>query len=37
MAETVWQRMPKAEMDKLYGEYSAFKDDIRRRHGGEYD
>ena len=28
--ETVWQRMPKAEMDKLYGEYSAFKDDIRK-------
>ena len=28
--ETVWQTLPKAEMDKVYAEYSAFKDDIRK-------
>lgn len=28
--ETVWQKMPKAELDKLYAEYTAFKDDIKR-------
>jgi hypothetical protein len=27
--ETVWQEMPKAEVDKLYAEYSAFKDGIK--------
>lgn len=28
--ETVWQKMPKAEADKLYAEYSAFKDGITK-------
>jgi hypothetical protein len=28
--ETVWQKMPKAERDKLYAEYSAFKDGIKK-------
>lgn len=28
--ETVWQKMPKAEVDKLYAEYSAFKDGITK-------
>jgi hypothetical protein len=28
--ETVWQKMPKAELDKLYAEYSAFKDGITK-------
>jgi hypothetical protein len=27
--ETVWQKMPKADLDKLFAEYSAFKDDIK--------
>jgi len=26
--ETAWQMLPKAEMDKLYAEYAAFKDEI---------
>jgi len=26
--ETRWQNMPRAELDKVYAEYSAFKDDI---------
>ena len=29
--ETVWQKMPKAELDRLYAEYSAFKDGIKKR------
>lgn len=28
--ETLWQKMPKAEVDKIYGEYSAFKDRIKK-------
>src|ERR671914_605720 len=28
--ETVWQKMPKAELDRLYAEYSAFKDGIKK-------
>jgi hypothetical protein len=28
--ETLWQKMPKAEMDKLYAEYAAFKDGIKK-------
>ncbi len=28
--ETLWQRMPKAEADKIYGEYFAFTDDIKK-------
>jgi hypothetical protein len=28
--ETVWQELPKAELDKLYAEYSAFKDGIKK-------
>lgn len=28
--ETVWQTMPKADREKLYAEYSAFKDDITK-------
>jgi hypothetical protein len=28
--ETVWQKMPKADMDRLYAEYSEFKDDIEK-------
>lgn len=28
--ETLWQTMPKAEADKLYAEYSAFKDGITK-------
>jgi hypothetical protein len=27
--ETRWQNMPKAELDKVYAEYTAFKDDIK--------
>jgi hypothetical protein len=27
--ETLWRKMPKAEVDKLFAEYSAFKDDIK--------
>jgi hypothetical protein len=27
--ETLWQKMQKAEVDKLYAEYSAFKDRIK--------
>jgi hypothetical protein len=27
--ETVWQRMPKPEVQKLYAEYAAFKDHIK--------
>ena len=28
--ESLWQTMPKAEMEKVYIEYAAFKDDIRK-------
>jgi len=28
--ETVWQKMPKADLDKLYAEYFAFKDGIKK-------
>jgi hypothetical protein len=28
--ETMWQKLPKAEVDKLYAEYSAFKDGIKK-------
>ena len=28
--ETLWERMPKDEADKVYGEYFAFTDDIKR-------
>jgi hypothetical protein len=28
--ETLWANMPKAEADKVYGEYMAFTEDIRR-------
>ena len=28
--ETVWQTMPKADREKLYAEYAAFKDDITK-------
>jgi hypothetical protein len=28
--ETVWETMPKADLGKLYAEYSSFKDDIKK-------
>jgi hypothetical protein len=28
--ETLWQKMPKAEADKIYGEYVAFGDGIKK-------
>ena len=28
--ETLWQKMPKAETDKIYGEYVAFGDGIKK-------
>jgi hypothetical protein len=28
--ETVWQKMPEAELDKLYAEYSEFKGGIKK-------
>lgn len=28
--ETLWERMPEAERDKIFGEYLAFTDGIRR-------
>ena len=28
--ETLWEQMPKAEAEKVYGEYFAFSDDIKR-------
>ena len=28
--ETLWQKMPKVEVDKLYAEYAAFKDNIKQ-------
>lgn len=28
--ETIWQRMPKAEAEKIYDEYWAFTDDLKK-------
>lgn len=28
--DTLWQKMPKAEVDRLYAQYSAFKDAVKK-------
>jgi hypothetical protein len=28
--ETVWQKMPRAELEKMYGEYFAFRESIQK-------